>query len=225
MNADPFAYDTKGGFSMLAQTQYAQQRVLTTAQIAEAYAIESKSLMRSFQRHKERFVEGTHYYALTGEELKVFKGERQNDVSLKYASLLYLWTETGAFLLAKAVRTEQAFNAYNLLTEQYYRLANHQEVLPKALPYDAERFLALEVRVDEMEKLLQRTTLHSGEQKMVQEAVKQRVHFLVSQKAEQRKLFSALHTALKKRYAVGSYRDIPQMKLEEALGFIQIWQG
>lgn len=212
---------------MLAPIHYAQHRVLTTAQIAEAYEIESKTLMRSFQRHKERFTEGMHYYALTGEELKAFKGERQNDATLKFTSLLYLWTEKGAFLLAKSISSEKAWEAYNLLNEQYYRLAQQQqeESLIKQLPYDPERFLALELRVEEMEKMLQRATLHSGEQRRVQEAVKQRVHFLSPQKMQQRKVFSKLHNALKKQYDVGSYRDIPQTKLDEALSFIYAWQG
>lgn len=212
---------------MLAPIHYAQHRVLTTAQIAKAYDIESKSLMRSFQRHKERFTEGTHYYTLTGEELKAFKGERQNDATLKFTSLLYLWTEKGAFLLAKSISSEKAWEAYNLLNEQYYRLAQQQQVEPiiEKLPYDPERFLALELRVEEMEKLLQRVTLHSGEQRRVQEAVRERVYYLVSHKGEKRQLFSKLHNALKKRYDVGSYRDIPQTKLDEALSFIYAWQG
>lgn len=92
----------------LTEIQHADKKVLTTAQIAEAYEVDSKSLIRNFQRNKEHYQEGTHYFALTGEALKQFKGGRQNDATLKFVSLLYLWTEEGAFLLAKSLSSDKA---------------------------------------------------------------------------------------------------------------------
>lgn len=206
----------------LAVIEHVNKRVLTTAQIAEAYGIESKSLMRNFQRNKDRFVEHKHYYALAGEELKEFKGARQNDDSLKFVSILYLWTEEGAFLLAKSISTDKAWQAYELLTKQYYQLAQHQaEAAQQALMIDETRFLALEERMQKIEEQLQHMTLHSAEQKRLQLAVQARVHQLTPLKLEQRKLFSKLYGALKVRYEVCSYRDIPQVKLLEALEFVE----
>ena len=46
------------------------QRVLTTAQIAEQYETDVKIISNNFNRNKERYTEGKHYYRLTGEELK-----------------------------------------------------------------------------------------------------------------------------------------------------------
>lgn len=202
--------------------EHVNKRVLTTAQIAEAYGIESKSLMRNFQRNKDRFIEKEHYYSLAGEELKLFKGVRQGDDSLKYVSILYLWTEEGAFLLAKSISTDKAWQAYEMLTKQYYQLSKHQvEPVQHALMLDETRFLALEERMQQVEQQLLAMTLPSTEQKRVQLAVKARVHELTETKVEQRKLFSKLYGALKNRYEVCSYRDIPQIKLPEALQFIE----
>ena len=43
------------------------QRVLTTAQIAEEYGTDSNVVQRNFNRNKTRYIEGKHYYCLTGE--------------------------------------------------------------------------------------------------------------------------------------------------------------
>ena len=208
----------------LAPIQHESQRVLTTLQIAEAYGVESKSLMRNFQRNKERFTEGVHFYALTGDELKSFKGERQNDATLKFVSVLYLWTEQGAFMLAKSLSTESAWAAYTLLTNQYFNLANQQQATAN-LPYDPERFLALEQRVKEIELQLQLVTLHSGEQKRLQKAISKRVYQLCNIKARRPACFSALYRAIKKRYHVDSYRDVPQCQLQDALYFVAHYEG
>lgn len=207
----------------LAHIQHANQRVLTTTQIADAYGVENKALMRNFQRNKEKFLEGTHYYALSGEELKNFKGERQNDATLKFVSVLYLWTEQGAFLLAKSLSTESAWAAYSLLTNQYFELSQHHAT--PALSYDAERFVALEKRVEEIEQQMQQVTLHSGEQKRLQRAVGERVYKTTVKQSERNNLFRAIYSALKERYQVGSYRDIKQHQLQDALRFIAHWEG
>lgn len=201
------------------------QRVLTTAQVATAYEIESKSLMRNFQRNKEHFHEGTHFMALTGDALKQFKGERQNDVSLKFASVLYLWTEQGAFMLAKSLSSDKAWAAYTLLTSQYYMLSKRPNSEVPALPYDPERFLALEHRVKEIEAQLQLVTLHSGEQKRLQKAISERVYTVCDVKARRPVYFADLYRAIKKRYHVDSYRDVPQCQLQDALRFVQQWGG
>lgn len=202
------------------------QRVLTTAQVATTYNIEPKSLMRNFQRNKEHYSEGVHYIALTGDALKQFKVERRNDVSLKYASVLYLWTEQGAFMLAKSINSDKGWQAYRGLVTTYYQLSRHvQKQQAPALSYDEERFLMLEERVKEIEAVLQGVTLHSGEQLRVQRAVGERVYSMSVKQVERNQLFRAIYHDLKERYQVGSYRDIKQHELQDALSFIYNWKG
>ncbi|MFF5994819.1 ORF6N domain-containing protein [Lysinibacillus sp. KU-BSD001] len=199
------------------------QRVLTTAQIADAYEAETKTVNRNFQRNKDRFEHGLHYFSLSGDELKQFKGERQNDATLKFVSVLYLWTEQGAFLLAKSLNTDKAWQAYNMLVSQYYKVTQQlQQVQTQALPYDEKRLIALENRVLQIE---QQMTLHSGEQKRVQRAVGERVYQLCKTASQRPALFSKLYSSLKVRYHVDSYRDIKQHQLQDALCFIASWEG
>lgn len=203
------------------------KRVLMTSQIAEAFGADTKTVNRNFQRNQERFVQGLHFYALTGEALKQFKGERQNDATLKFASNLYLWTEEGAFMLAKSLNNDKAWQAYNLLVSQYFQMANQITTNngTNELLYNPERFLALEHRVKEIEAQLQLVTIHSGEQKRLQRAISERVYELCDVKARRPAYFSELYRSIKKRYHVDSYRDVPQCQLQDTLLFVQNWGG
>ena len=204
----------------LAIIEHEGKRVLTTQQVANAYGVDPKSLMRNFQRNSKHFVEGTHFMALTGEALKAFKGERQNDATLKYVSLLYLWMEQGAFMLAKSLNSEKAWQAYNMLTEQYYKMKQHP--LPQATE---QRILQLEEQVQDIQKQLALVTLHSGEQKRLQRAVSERVKEIAETAARKPAHYSSLYRAIKKRYNVDSYRDVPQCLLQDALQFVGKYEG
>lgn len=203
------------------------KRVLTTTQVADAYEVDAKSLQRNFQRNKARFEQGLHFFILTGDALKAFKAERQNDAqsNFKYATQVYLWTEEGAFLLAKSVSSEKGWAAYRLLVTNYYKVAValRQPEAPLALPFDEARYLALESRVQEIEQRILEVTLHSGEQLRLKRAVGERVYSMSVKQAERNKLFRAIYHELKERYHVGSYRDIKQHELQDALSFVFSW--
>ena len=48
------------------------ERVLTTKQLAEVYETKENNIKNNFNNNKDKFIEGKHYYKLTGEELKQF---------------------------------------------------------------------------------------------------------------------------------------------------------
>lgn len=200
-------------------------RVLTTAQLAESLNTKSSIINRNFQRNKKNFLQGVHYFALTGEELKRFKASRQNDATLKYVSVLYLWTEQGAWMHARHLKTEKARTAMNALIANYFSTSKQfqrQEHLPIS-----ERFIEIERKVEWLEQQLREVTLHSGEQIRVRKAVAARVYELSEKPGSKSKqlLFRELYAALKQRYQVGSYRDIKQYQLQDALRFIETWEG
>lgn len=199
------------------------KRVLTTVQIAEAYGSVAKSVTRNFQRNQQHFQHGVHYFSLSGDDLKQFKGERQNDASLKFVSVLYLWTEKGAFLLAKSLNTDHAWQAYNMLIDSYYKIVESPPQVNQAqtLAISYEQFLLLEGRVAALE---QAVTLHTGEQRRLRNAVTERVYQLSDKQAARQALFRALYGALKRRYQVGSYRDVRQCDLQDALRFVYNWK-
>lgn len=98
------------------------KRVLTTAQLAESYKTSVDTINRNFNRNKERYTEGKHYYCLTGDELKEFKNTiGQFDRLPKNINTLYLWTEKGALLHAKSLNTDKAWEVYDFLVENYFQ--------------------------------------------------------------------------------------------------------
>lgn len=50
-------------------------RVLTSAQIAECYECKLDRIKQNFRENKDKFIEGKHYIAVTGDELRKFKNE------------------------------------------------------------------------------------------------------------------------------------------------------
>lgn len=209
--------------------EHSSMRVLTTKQLATSFDTSDKIVNRNFQRNAERYEEGKHYYALTGEELKEFKATRQDDVSLKYVSTLYLWTELGAWLHAKSLNNDSAWQAYQLLIDNYFNLANKHRLgasdnMTYALP--EVKIQQIESRLEILEKQLQQVTLHSGEQKRLRKAIGERVHVLSRKEPGSRPvLFRSMYRSIRERYHVESYRDVKQHQLQDALKYVARWGG
>ena len=96
------------------------QRVLTTAQIAEQYETDTRIISNNFNRNEKRYVEGKHYYCLTGDVLREFKANHQFDDLRPNTNKFYLWTEKGALMLAKSLNTDKALEAYECLVDTYF---------------------------------------------------------------------------------------------------------
>ena len=103
--------------------EQAGQRVLTTAQLAESYGADKQLIINNFNRNKDRYKEGKHFVVIEGREKSIFINRHQIDLGSKNAKTLYLWTEKGAWLHAKSLNTDAAWDAYELLVDEYYRLA------------------------------------------------------------------------------------------------------
>ena len=106
------------------------ERVLTTKQLAECYGTETNNIKNNFSNNKERFIEGKHYYKLTGEDLREFKRE-VNDIDLVASNVnqLYLWTEKGASRMCKILDTDKAWEQFDVLEETYFNVKEHAKQL------------------------------------------------------------------------------------------------
>lgn len=113
------------------------QRVLTTAQLAEAYGADAIEVSHNFTNNKSRYTEGKHFYCLTGDALRAFKRECENlSIAIpKNVNRFYLWTERGALLHAKSLNTDKAWEVYDFLVEHYFRAKTGFEAL---LDFDAD---------------------------------------------------------------------------------------
>lgn len=201
-------------------------RVLTTAQLAEAFHTNAKVVARNFQRNQEHYVPGQHYHSLSGEDLKQFKVSRQNDASLKYVSVLYLWTEKGAWLHAKSLNSDVAWSAYQTLIDSYYQTTKLlKDKGGDKLTLTLGDWENVNKRLEVLElQMKEAITLHSGEQKRLRIAVGARVHKLAQGEKEARAtLFRAIYSSIREQYHVESYRDIKQHQLQSAIQFVDNW--
>lgn len=107
---------------------------MTTKTLAEEYGTNEQNISKNFTRNSERFIEGKHYFRLEGEELKQFKGYVLNDESLKFVSVLYLWTEKGAARHAKILDTDEAWEVYEALEETYFRVKENSIAISQLSP-------------------------------------------------------------------------------------------
>lgn len=226
-----FKPNGKGGHCMSQLIVHGGMRVLTSAQLAESYHTNAKIINRNFGRNQDQFIEGEHYFQLTGESLKAFKAERPDDASLKFASSLNLWTEKGAWLHSSFLKSKRAKEAFTTIVNSYYSIleAPPQQTMQQGqapLAITLEDYQQLESRVTTLEDMLkQQVTLHSGEQSRLRAAVGERVHALAKDKGARPALFRAIYSAIKERYQVGSYRDVKQHELQDALKFVAKWGG
>ena len=217
----------------LAVIEQSGIRVLTTNQLADAYGTDAKTINRNFQRNSERYEQGKHFFALSGEELREFKGSRQIDPNLKFASILYLWTEKGAWLHAKSLSTDKAWDAYEMLVDDYYRMQQQIKPLSEKEQLMAAMKLTLDANkeigeikseiVELREKVENQITLDHGQQRRIQRLIGSKVYEVANSEEHKRLLFAELHREIKDRFGVASYKDLKRQEMLKAIAYIESW--
>ncbi|RNT29705.1 ORF6N domain-containing protein [Klebsiella aerogenes] len=99
-------------------------RVVTTETLASGYGTDDVNIRMNLSNNKGRFIEGVHFFTLTGSELKEFKNRVNEGYSVKKrARSLTLWTEKGAARMSKIVDTDEAWSFFERLEDSYFRPA------------------------------------------------------------------------------------------------------
>lgn len=104
--------------------------VATTSIIAKKLGVSDITLTQNFNNNRGRYIEGTHYYSLTGKELNLYIENFDVQISAKTRKL-YLWTERGAFNHVKSLGTDAAWEAFQVLVDTYFKVKEVQEVIEK----------------------------------------------------------------------------------------------
>lgn len=140
------------------------QRVLTTKQLAENYGTTEKIISNNFNNNTNKYIEGKHFYCLTGDELKDFKRKSLNLGIAQNVNKFYLWTERGTLLHAKSLNTDKAWQVYDYLIEHYFR--TRQEQLKLQIPFPeivkSIEVVANSLKVNNASKLLMYDKLYSS---------------------------------------------------------------
>ncbi|EAW4241567.1 ORF6N domain-containing protein, partial [Salmonella enterica] len=89
-------------------------------QLAAGYGTDVANIKKNYSRNGDRFVEGKHFFKVTGEELANLRVTFSHlQISSKTRSLM-LWTERGAANHAKMLETDQAWSYHEDLVEFYF---------------------------------------------------------------------------------------------------------
>ena len=113
--------------------------VLTTEQLANFYGTEPVRIRQNQHENKQRFIEGKHFFKITGQELKDFVSSLKlltnfPAISNKVRSLI-LWTERGAARHAKMLDTDHAWDVFEGLEDCYFNQEQKVPVKNEVKPY------------------------------------------------------------------------------------------
>ena len=211
-------------------TEYKDIRVLTTQQIAEAYGTDNRVISNNFNRNKERYKEGKHYICLDGEDKRDFIDHHQIDDGSKKANKLYLWTEKGAFLHAKSLGTDEAWEVYERLVDFYF---NKQKTFTIPEQILAKGNIELEKKMDRIDKDLQDfkkdLPLLAVECERITKAVGEKGTDVLGgknsaayrDKSLRSRVFRDIHNEAKRQFGVNTYKAIRRSQCDIAVGIIE----
>lgn len=212
-------------------TEFKDIRVLTTQQIAEAYGTDAQVITKNFNRNKKRYVEGKHYICLKGKELKDFKAKGQIDF-LPNVHTVYLWTEKGAFLHAKSLGTDEAWEVYENLVDFYFN-KKKPLTIPEQIQILAKGNLELEQKVDNINKDLQDfkqdMPLLAVECERITKAVRTKGFDVLggklsgayNDKSLRSRVYKDIHDEVKRQFGVNTYKAIKRSQCDKAVEIIQ----
>ncbi len=137
----------KVGNESIPVIEWKGNRVITTSLLAETYETSVDNVKMNFNRHKNNFTEGVHYFLLQGDELKDFKNLVTDSYLVdKRTPQLYLWTQRGANRHCKILDTDKAWEQFGNLEDIYFNVKENRIEVPKDYPS------ALRLAADEYEK-------------------------------------------------------------------------
>lgn len=218
----------------LQTIEYADNRVLTTQQLAEVYETDVKNIQMNFKRNKRRFVEGKHYHLLKGEDLKAFKNSPTLSGSVdKHATQLILWTEKGADRHCKILDTDKAWEQFDNLEETYFRVKEQAAISVEGLSTEMKALLMHDRKLVEQDKritaLENNEKISSGQRRDIRKAVNAAVISAcggtktVAYRRYSQKIYKAIYGFLYTYFDISEYADIPRTRFADATEQIKEW--
>lgn len=210
-------------------TEFKNIRVLTTQQIADAYGTDSKIVSNNFNNNKDRYKEGKHFICLTGDGLKEFL--QSSNLGLQNQSkirTLYLWTEKGAFLHAKSLNTDEAWEVYERLVDTYFNKKKPLTALEQ-LQLTQQAVLEVKEQVDSVNKDLQDfkndMPLLAVECEKITRAVKLKgIEVLGGKRSEayrnnslRSKVYRDIHSEVRRQFGVNTYKALKRSQCDRVI--------
>lgn len=220
----------------LTVTEYKNIRVLTTSQIAEAYETNTDVITKNFNRNKDRYIEGKHYICLEGDDLKAFKTNGQIDLSSRI-NKLYLWTEKGAFLHAKSLNTDKAWEVYDRLVDEYFEKGSRKPMtIAEQIQLLAQGNVELEEKIeavnDDLQEFKKDMPLLALECQKITKAKNQKVVPMLGGKdapaykdnSLRQLVYSDIDAQLRREFGVNTYKAIKRNQCDVAIKIINEYE-
>ena len=213
---------------------YKSRRIMTTKILAEAYGTKEDNIQKNFSRNEDRFEEGKHYFKLEGQELKNFKDSLPTESlePLKFAPVLYLWTERGAARHAKILDTDEAWNVYEELEDNYFN--PKQSTLPVGASKELQAIFMLDGKQQQFESRLVKVennmTIDYSQQESLRELGNKKVTAILggsdapAYKELGKKVFASFWRDYKRKLGVNSYKNTLVKDYEIGRQAIIKWQ-
>jgi len=195
--------------------------VTDSLMVAEVFGKEHKHVLRDIEQ-----LECSREFSQSNFGLSTYT----NDRGRVYPK--YIITQDGFSFLAmgytgkEAARFKEMYiKAFNQMHEQLQGKGNSPI---KALMQATHNLLASQEliveRLDDVEqKIDNQITLDSGEQRILQKAVRKRVCEFEPDKDARKPLFSQLHNDIYDRWGVPSYRDVLRKDIQNVLRYVSAW--
>ncbi|MDE9590211.1 ORF6N domain-containing protein [Xenorhabdus bovienii] len=110
-------------------------RVVTTETLATGYGTEPTNIRTNLSANKSRFIEGIHYYNLSGQDLKDLRVSNTDAQISNKTRTITLYTEKGAARMSKIIDTDEAWSFFEKMESSYFHQKKPATNLP-ALPGD-----------------------------------------------------------------------------------------
>lgn len=215
--------------SVLQKIEYKNERLLTTDQLAEVYGASTTQIKTNFNRNKDKFVEGKHYYRLEGEELTKFKNSVTNcNLVGKNANTLILYTKRGASRHSKMLGTDQAWDMFDSLEESYFNPQNQFPILTMEEMMIQQLQSMQEVKTD-VDMLKNEIGLSRNQKAQLSKLVRSNCMKAVGGKKARaytlyyRVAISEHWRVIKDYFEVSSYEEIPKLQFNDAIELANMW--
>ncbi|MCG0772312.1 antirepressor [Lactiplantibacillus plantarum] len=218
------------------QVKFNGDLILTTEQLAEFYGTTPQRIKQNFANNRSKFVKGKHFYQLTGETLKEFKDRVEIfDLVGKNAKTLILWTKRGASRHSKMLGTDQAWDMFDELEENYFNPkqfalpTSPREIARLALQANEETNQRLDSVEGDVKDLKENQVIPNPEYSALSRRVNQRVsevahsygHITQKQRGE---LFKDINGGIKKIANVSARSMLRKKDYQMVMDFINDWE-
>lgn len=218
------------------QVKFNGDLILTTEQLAEFYGTTSRRIQENFKRNKDKFIEGKHFYLVANDLLKQFKDQyAKSGLVNEHVSSLYLWTRRGASRHSKMLGTDQAWDMFDELEENYFNPkqfalpTSPREIARLALQANEETNQRLDSVEGDVKDLKENQVIPNPEYSALNRRVNQRVsevahsygHITQKQRGE---LFKDIGSGIKKIANVSARSMLRKKDYQMVMDFINDWE-